>query len=56
MPEGERAAARTQLGIFVVHNKRKDKLGAIPEGIQCVFTLPITRAPLAREEMRPLNS
>lgn len=33
LPEAERAAARTQFGVFVVHNKLKDKLGHIPADI-----------------------
>ncbi|KAI0028556.1 PRTase-like protein [Vararia minispora EC-137] len=34
LPESEREKARTKFGVFVVHNKRKEKLGIIPEGIK----------------------
>ncbi|KAI0320866.1 PRTase-like protein [Amylostereum chailletii] len=33
LPEPEREAARTKFGIFVVHNKRKPKVGVIPSDI-----------------------
>ncbi|KAI0343221.1 PRTase-like protein [Trametopsis cervina] len=32
LPESEREAKRTEFGIFVVHNKRKEKLGKLPAG------------------------
>ena len=35
LPEAEREAARTKFGIFVVHNKRKTKLGTIPDDVKC---------------------
>ena len=34
LPEAEREAARTKFGIFVVHNKRKTKLGTIPDDVK----------------------
>ncbi|KZV68947.1 PRTase-like protein [Peniophora sp. CONT] len=34
LPEAERDAARTKFGIFVVHNKRKTKLGKIPDDVK----------------------
>lgn len=34
LPEREREAKRTKLGVFVVHNKRKQKLGVIPDGVK----------------------
>ncbi|EIM86729.1 PRTase-like protein [Stereum hirsutum FP-91666 SS1] len=33
LPESEREASRTQFAVFVVHNKRKPKLGEIPAGV-----------------------
>lgn len=30
LPEAEREAKRTQFAVFVVHNKRKAKLGKLP--------------------------
>ena len=30
LPEGERAAKRTKFAVFVVHNKLKPKLAALP--------------------------
>ena len=30
LPESERAAKRTEFAVFVVHNKRKEKLGTLP--------------------------
>ena len=30
LPESERAAKRTEFAVFVVHNKRKEKLGKLP--------------------------
>lgn len=33
LPESEREAARTQFAVFVVHNKLKPKLGAIPDDV-----------------------
>ncbi|ETW79120.1 hypothetical protein HETIRDRAFT_387410 [Heterobasidion irregulare TC 32-1] len=33
LPEPEREAARTQFAVFVVHNKLKPKLGAIPDDV-----------------------
>ena len=34
LPEAEREAARTKFGIFVVHNKRKTKLGTIRNDVK----------------------
>ena len=36
LPESERDAKRTEFGIFVVHNKRKEKLGKLPESLPFV--------------------
>lgn len=36
LPEAERDAQRTEFGIFVVHNKRKPKLGKLPTDLPCV--------------------
>jgi hypothetical protein len=35
LPEGERDAQRTRFAIFVVHNKRKPKLGVLPADVPC---------------------
>ena len=39
LPESERAGKNTEFGIFVVHNKRKEKLGKLPEGLPYVCLL-----------------
>ncbi|THH33371.1 hypothetical protein EUX98_g836 [Antrodiella citrinella] len=33
LPEGEREAKRTKFAVFVVHNKLKPKLGALPDNV-----------------------
>ncbi|KAI0072689.1 PRTase-like protein [Panus rudis PR-1116 ss-1] len=33
LPEGEREAAKTQFGVFVVHNKLKEKLASLPSNV-----------------------
>ena len=35
-PESEREALRTKFAVFVVHNKRKEKLGKLPADLPCV--------------------
>ena len=49
LPESEREAARTHFAVFVVHNKLKPKLGAIPDDVPCVLVslplFPSTRPP-----------
>lgn len=34
LPESEREANRTEFAVFVVHNKLKPKLGALPPDVQ----------------------
>lgn len=33
LPEAEREAQRTKFAVFVVHNKLKPKLGALPDDV-----------------------
>jgi hypothetical protein len=33
LPESEREGKRTEFGVFVVHNKRKEKSGTLPKNL-----------------------
>ena len=37
LPESEREAAQTKFAVFVVHNKRKQKIGQLPPEIPYVI-------------------
>jgi hypothetical protein len=45
LPEAEREAQRTKFAVFVVHNKRKPKVGVLPPDVPCVRRPQLTRAP-----------